>query len=174
MHMCMRCNGVYVTCGWLRDVSWPQVSNVSTENKHLSWNIILVNKHAFLENHKIMRLIFLKINNHFFLERLFYGMRLKCLPCLMNSLLASGKIKEQFPKKSVGWLSTNSQLKKQPTGGHQMVNCGSRVGKLLFYSLPTVGWQILWGAVLQFYQSSTLSLSYWQASPWQPYIEFVK
>ena len=134
MHMCKRCNGVYITCGWLKDVSWPQVSNVSTENKHLSWNIILVNKHAFLENHKIMRLIFLKINNHFFLERLFYGMRLKCLPCLMNSLLASGKIKEQFPKKSVGWLSTNSQLTNNQqvatkwwTVGRESVNCCSTV-----------------------------------------------
>ena len=33
--------------------------------------MILVNKHAFLENHKIMRLIFLKINIHFFLKDFF-------------------------------------------------------------------------------------------------------
>ena len=156
MHICMRCNGLYITCGWLKDVSWPQLSNVSTENKHLSWNIILVNKHAFLENHKIMRLIFSKINLHFFLERLFYGMKLKCLPWLMNSLLASSKIKEQLPKKSVGWLLINGQ----PTNDQQLATKWWTVGRESVNCWSTDSWQIFWGAVLQFYQSSTLFLPY--------------
>lgn len=61
-------------------------------------------------------------------------MRLKCLPCLMNSLLASSKIKEQLPKKSVGLLSTNSQptnaqqlATKWWTVGRESVNCWSTV-----------------------------------------------
>ena len=52
----------------------------------------------------------------------------------MNSLLASGKIKEQLPEKSVGWLSTNSQptndqqlATKWWTVGRESVNCWSAV-----------------------------------------------
>ena len=60
----------------------------------------------------------------------------------MNSLLASSKIKEQLPKKSVGLLSTNSQPTNDQQLATKMVNCWSRVSKLLVYSLPTDDWQI--------------------------------